>query len=415
MSARPRRARVSALVIACLLTLAACSNGHGGGTPTWVPQPDLQHPVEPQPELPQGQSLVPEPQPSLPGPSLPGPSSPGPSGPSGAPGPSGSPSTTTQPDPNVVATKLNQPTGLIVMPDGTALVGERTTGRILRVQPTPGSPARLVQTLSGLDASGDGGLLDLALSPTFSQDGLIFAYITTPTDNRVIHFALGTTPTPVITGIPKGATGNVGRIMFDAAGALITGTGDAGQPALAANPDSLAGKILRTDDLGHPESGNPNPASIVFARGFRSVDGLCVNPQTGTRFAISTSPQDEVNRLKPGADYGWPATGAGATPAAGTLPTNSGGGGCTVSQGRLVVAASTGTCLEVAPLGAGDSFKSFTKTIQKIYGRLRTVVSAPDGAVWVTTVNRDGRGKPTADDDRVLRIRNLDGGAGSVV
>ena len=189
----------------------------------------------------------------------------------------------------MVATKLNQPTGLVVLPDGTALVGERTTGRILRVQPMPGQPATLVQRLAGVDGSGDGGLLDLAISPTFDQDGLIYAYLSTATDNRVVHFSLGSPPSAIVTGIPKGRTGNAGRIAFDATGALLTGTGDAGRPALAASATSLAGKILRTSDIGRPLPDNPVPGSPIFARGLRSVDGLCVDPRTGLRIAISAA------------------------------------------------------------------------------------------------------------------------------
>src|SRR5439155_11934034 len=121
-----------------------------------------------------------------------------------------------------------------MLPDGTALVGERTTGRIVRVQPVAGKPVPTVRQLSGLDTSGDGGLLDLALSPTYSEDGLIYAYVTTATDNRVVDFTLKGPVTPVVTGIPKGRIGNTGRIAFGADGDLYIGTGDAGRPALAA-------------------------------------------------------------------------------------------------------------------------------------------------------------------------------------
>src|SRR5207245_8519617 len=193
---------------------------------TWVPQPDFQGNNEPQPQVPNPGNECPAPNPSAPGTGvpLPTPSQPGGNASPGAPMPAPSDPIT---DPAVVATKLNQPTGIVVLPDGTALVGERTTGRILRVQPRPGQPVQLVQTLAGVDGSGDGGLLDLAVSRTFTEDGLIYAYLTTATDNRVVHFALNSAPSSVITGIPKGRTGNIGRIAFDATGALLTGTGDA--------------------------------------------------------------------------------------------------------------------------------------------------------------------------------------------
>ena len=152
--------------------------------------------------------------------------------------------------PNVVASELAVPTGLVVLPDGTAIVGERDTGRLLQVFPDR-SPARVLMTVPGIDATGDGGLLGLALSPTFAQDGLLYAYLSTATDNRVVRFPLGGTPNPVLTGIPHGATHNGGGLLFGPDGTLFVGTGDTGDPALAADPASLAGKVLHIDVFGH--------------------------------------------------------------------------------------------------------------------------------------------------------------------
>ena len=377
---------------------AACSTGRAASTPTWVPQPNFQAGGEPQPQLPNGG--LPEPQPSAPGSAQP--SAPG-SGPSRGASPSPS-----QADPAVVATNLALPTGLVVMPDGTALVGERRTGRLLRVAPVAGRAPTPVQTLAGLDTTGDGGVLDLALSPTFDQDGLIYAYITTPSDNRVVHFRLGGTPTPVVTGIPKGSIDNAGRIAFDATGALLIGTGDAGNPALAAAPSSLAGKILRSDDIGNPLPDNPHPGSLIYATGFRTVDGLCVDPTGGTRVAVSAeragSP-DEINVVRPGADYGWPTASPRSSGPAATLPaTASGGAGCALIQSKLVVATTDGQSLASATLGAAGTIGTFTTALHGKYGRLRTVVAGSDGAIWLTTTNRDGAGRPIATDDRVIRL-----------
>ncbi len=394
-SAATASAAVAAVV---LLALAGCGGGAAGSTPTWVPQQDYQPNIDPKPQLP---------EPALPPPPSSGSSQPGPGG-SAAPRP---PSGTSAPtvDLSVVATRLNQPTGLVVLPDGTALVAERTTGKIWRVQPVAGSPAVLVQTLAGVDGTGDGGLLDLALSPTFEQDGLIYAYLTTATDNRVIHFALGSPPSVVVSGIPKGRTGNGGRIAFDATGALLTGTGDAGRPALAASATTLAGKILRTNDIGRPLPDNPVTGSPIFARGLRTVDGLCVDARSGLRIAISAGSPDEVNVIKAGSDYGWPVSGAAAVPPARTLPAaDAGGGGCALVAGRLFVATSTGTSLALSEVGRGPTLSGFSSSLHGRYGRLATVVAGSDGALWLTTRNRDGRGRPTAADDRVIRITMSD-------
>lgn len=388
---------------------AGCSTGQPDSSPTWVPQQDFQANAEPQPQLPGGGLALPEPsapsgggQPSSPN----GPSS----------GPSSSPSAGA--DNAVVATKLNQPTGLAVLPDGTALVGERTTGRIYRVQPTPGQPATLVQTLPGVDGAGDGGLLDLAISPTFSEDGLVYAYLTTASDNRVVHFPIGGATSAVLAGIPRGPRDNVGRIAFDGTGSLLIGTGDAGDPALAASPTSLAGKILRTTDVGQPAEGNPTAGSPVLASGFRTVDGLCVDPSNGMRIALSTATAatataaataDEVNVVKPGQNYGWPAATsapAPSVPPAAKLPAASAGaGGCAISDGELFIATSTSKSVAAATVSATGTVSSFTSSLTGKYGRLRTAVLGSDGSLWLTTSNRDGKGKPVADDDRVLRIQ----------
>jgi len=300
----------------------------------------------------------------------------------------------------VVATGLVEPTGLVVLPDGTALVGERRSGKLYRIRPGSGhGPGMLVQTLPGVDGSGDGGLLDLAISPTYAEDGLIYAYLSTATDNRVVHFPLGSAPSVVIGGIPHGRSGNAGRIAFDATGALLTGTGDAGNPALAASTASLAGKILRTDDIGNARPDNPTPGSRIFARGFTAVDGLCVDPQTGLRIVVSA---DRLTVVRAGGDYAGSVGGR-------ALPTGlQGGGGCAIAGNQLMVATSTGKALGLAQIDKDATIGTFTASVTGSYGRLRTVLAGSDGALWLTTRNRDGHGKPTTEDDRVIRLTNPD-------
>src|SRR5262249_33050926 len=191
---------------------------------------------------------------------------PGPQGANGQPrtGPGGQPSPGSAGDPNVLASRLREPWGLAVLPSGEdAVVGERPTGRVLLVH-ADRSPPDLVQTLGGLDADGDGGLLGLAPSPAYAEDPPIFAYPTTKADNRVVKFELGGRPTPVLTGIPKGRTGNGGRIVFGPDAMLYIGTGDTGRPQLARDPRSLAGKILRVTEFGGPAPGNPTSGSPVY-------------------------------------------------------------------------------------------------------------------------------------------------------
>lgn len=321
-------------------------------------------------------------------------------------------------DPNVVATHLSSPVGLALLPDGSALVGERTTGRIVQVQPRPGQPVPTIRVLHGLDTSGDGGLLDLVLSPTYGEDGLVYAYLTTATDNRVVDFTLTGPVTPVLTGIPKGRTGNTGRIAFGGDGNLYVGTGDAGRPRLAARTDSLAGKVLRVDQIGDPPRSNPLAHSPVWTTGHRVVNGLCVLPRTTALFEVETGAAgtpDEVNLLDRGAYYGWPAPQAGSAAPIARLPRHDASpGGCAVLNNRLWITSLTGESLLSAPLRPGPSSPTvgaFSAALEHRYGRLRTVVAADDGALWLTTANREGQGEPAPADERVIRYLPS-GGAG---
>jgi glucose/arabinose dehydrogenase len=380
-------ARRAAAALAACLMLAGCGAADAlRPDPTWVPKPEGPPPADlPQPDRPRAQ-----PSPEEPG---------DPEGPEAG----------TEDDPSVVATGLTLPWGLAVLPDGTALVGERTTGRLLIVQPRR-APARPVQTIAGIDASGDGGLLGIVLSPNYREDQLVYAYVTTRTDNRVVRFEIGRPPTPVLTGIPKGRTGNGGRLAFDGDGLLYVGTGDAGKPALAASRTSLAGKVLRLTTLGLPARDNPDPGSLVYSVGHRAVAGLCLAGSEVFTSEPASAAADELNRVEAGRDYGWPPAAGGAARAGAAAPeralpaATAGVGGCAVVERGLFVASLTGQRMWAFPLDSTGHAGAPTDHLNGAYGRLRTVVAAPDGALWLTTSNKDGRGRPTPQDDRVIRI-----------
>jgi glucose/arabinose dehydrogenase len=382
-----RRTPRALVALAAVLMLGGCGAVDAlRPDPTWVPKPEGPPPAD----LPQPEQSAPIPPP-------------------GRPGEPGGPEAGTQDDPNVVATGLTLPWGLVVLPDGTALVGERTTGRLLRVQPRR-APAKEVMRIRGLDAARDGGLLGLALSPTYRDDSFVFAYLTTRTDNRVVRFTVGGPVTPVLTGIPKGRTGNGGRLQFGPDGMLYVGTGDAGRPALAADRRSLAGKVLRLSTFGRPAPGNPG-GSPVYSIGHRTIAGLCLGSGPGQVYVAepATAAADELNRVEAGRDYGWPPAGtaarAGSARPDRTLPPAAAGvGGCTVVERGLFVAATTGQRLWSFPLDGAGRAGTPTDYLRGAYGRLRTVVAAPDGALWLTTSNKDGLGRPTPQDDRVIRI-----------
>jgi glucose/arabinose dehydrogenase len=303
-------------------------------------------------------------------------------------------------DPNVVASGLAVPTGLALLPDGSAIVGERDTGRLVQVF-ADRSPVRELMTVAGIDATGDGGLLGLALSPTYLEDGLLYAYVSTATDNRVVRFPLGGTPNPVLTGIPRGERHNGGGLLFGPDGNLFVGTGDTGDPTLAQDPQSLAGKVLRIDVFGRPVGPSP-----VHSRGHRDVTALCQSgiPNAAGEVALyaadgAAEGPDEVDVVTAGADYGTVAPLI-------EVPADEGGlGGCAAAPGGIFLGALDGQRVHAFALdGTGAVVGDAEQFLGGAYGRLRTVVLDAEGALWITTSNRDGVGIPTEDDDRVLRI-----------
>jgi glucose/arabinose dehydrogenase len=302
-------------------------------------------------------------------------------------------------DPNVVASGLTVPTGLVVLPDGSALVGERDSGRVWQVFPDR-SPKRQVMTVTGVDPAGDGGLLGLALSPTYDQDGLLYAYLSTATDNRVVRFPLGGTPNPVLTGIPRGPVHNGGGLAFGADGSLYVGTGDTGDARLAGNPASLAGKVLQIDVFGRPVGGR-----AFFTRGHRDVTALC---PAGADLLFATDGSlegpDELDALTEGGDFG-PAPPRGVAPVTEVPGAEGGLGGCAVAGRTVFLGALDGERVHVLTLDAsGPVSDNSEELLGGRYGRLRTVVLDAEGGLWVTTSNKDGVGTPGEDDDRVLRI-----------
>jgi glucose/arabinose dehydrogenase len=305
-------------------------------------------------------------------------------------------------DPNVVATGLNVPTGLVVLPDGTAMVAERETGRILQVYPDR-APARELMTVPGIDFGGDGGLLNLALSPTFAEDGLIYAYVSTATDNRVVRFPIGGTPNPVLVGIPRGETHNGGGLLFGSDGTLYVGTGDTGNPALAQDPASLAGKVLHVDVFGQPVNG-----ALVHAGGLEDVTSLCLGGDQTTLFATdeSAAGDDELDAIAVGRDYGWPTATADSVEPVVTVPSADGGpGGCAASGSTFFLGMLEGQKVAIVTLdNHGDVVDEPQEFLKGTYGRLRSVAVDQQGGLWITTSNRDGLGTPKEGDDKVLRV-----------
>jgi glucose/arabinose dehydrogenase len=241
----------------------------------------------------------------------------------------------------VTVTGLAAPWGLGFLPGGDALVTERDTGRVLRL--TTSGNARLVTTFQvAHDRGGENGLLGLAVSPALRSDHRVYVYESTDDDNRVVRFTLhGTT-----------ASGK--------------------QPVLTGIP---TGRI-----------------------------------HDGGRIAFGPDRDDEVNRIHKGDNYGWTqVVGTGGSsrftdPLVTFPPMQNSASGLAITGGALWTAALRGTRLWRIPQHANGTLGRPQPFLVGRYGRLRTVTTAPDGSLWVTTSNRDNRGTPSPDDDRVLRV-----------
>jgi glucose/arabinose dehydrogenase len=314
-----------------------------------------------------------------------------------------------------VTSGLDTPWGIAFLPSGSALVTERNSGRIVEI--TDGE-VREVGRVGETLAQGESGLLGIAVSPAFDTDRFVYLYVTTASDNRVLRAAFdGTTltePEVILDGIPAARIHDGGRMIFGPDGMLYVATGEAGRRELAQDPNSLGGKILRITGDGEPAPGNPDPASPVYSLGHRNVQGLAFDDR-GRLWAseFGQNDVDELNLVTAGANYGWSVIeGAGGSdefvdPVLTWPVSQASPSGLAWFDGSLWMAGLRGERLwriDIPDTDVQDTAVTATDFFVGEYGRLRTVVAAPDGSLWLTTSNRDGRGSPADDDDRILRI-----------
>jgi glucose/sorbosone dehydrogenase len=385
---RAVRAAAAALLVVLALLAAGCARFPDASSQPWRDNPEI------------GPEKVPSPQ-SPPPSEPPPPAAPPPGGPGPAPSPC------VDPDPQVVATCLGPVSAVVTLPGGAAaLVAERTTGRVLRV--APDTPPQVVATVP-VDDTGDGGLTGLALSPTYAEDQLIYAYATTATGNTVLRIAQGDVPKPVLSGIPRGpSSGNRGAIGVEPTGTLLVATGDAGDAAAAAAPRSLAGKLLRIDPFGRPAPGDPDPTSPVIGSGLHSPGDVCPDVASNTTWVTDRAgTRDVLLGVRPGSAPGGDAAAAPAW----TWPDRPGVDGCAAGGGSLLVGLSGAKAMyALKPTAEGRFVGAPEAVLQNAYGRISGADLASDGMLWIGTVNKDPGGAPGPTDDRVIRIRPPSGG-----
>ncbi|MEW2356142.1 PQQ-dependent sugar dehydrogenase [Spirillospora sp. NPDC029432] len=315
-------------------------------------------------------------------------------------------------EPRALATGLAVPWAIAFLPDGNALVTERDSRRLLQV--TPRGEVSEIGRVPGVEPGGEGGLMGVAVSPSYERDRLVYLYFTAADDNRVVRFrndggGVGSLQ-PLVTGIPKAGNHDGGRIAFGPDGLLYVATGEAGRVELAQDRGSLGGKILRVTPEGKAAPGNPW-GDRVWTYGHRNVQGLAWDEAKrlyATEFGQNT--YDEINRIEKGANYGWPEVeGVGGRdrytdPLLTWATSEASPSGLGYAGGSLWAAGLRGERLWQVPLADGRAGRPVAH-YEGEYGRLRAVVPAPDGrSLWVTTSNKDGRGDEREGDDRILVI-----------
>lgn len=317
-----------------------------------------------------------------------------------------------------IVSGLDMPWGLTFLPDGTALVSERQSARILRIDPETGSVQEL-GVVPDMNFSAEGGLLGLAVSPSFEEDRTVFAYVSSLPTNRVVALILSERldsfafDRVVLDGIGTANRHHGGRLRFGPDGHLWIGTGDAFDPPRAQDRTSLNGKVLRINPDGSIPEDNPH-GTPVFSIGHRNVQGLDFGPD-GTLYAseLGWNDWDELNVVRAGANYGWPMSEGpdgelGVPPIYALRPSEASPSGIAYAGAAIWMGTLHGQRLWRLPVRNGEVAGEPEAYFNEEYGRMRAVELAPDGSLWIVTSNTDGATlggtPPRGGDDRILRL-----------
>ncbi|GAB2667704.1 PQQ-dependent sugar dehydrogenase [Kribbella swartbergensis] len=311
---------------------------------------------------------------------------------------------------STVATGIEVPWGLAFLPDQSALVSERDSAKIKRVA---GGRVTEVGEVDGVDPSSEGGLLGLAVDPQYPSRPYIYAYYSTGGDNRIARITYRdnrlSDQQVILDGIPAASIHNGGRLRFGPDGFLYAGTGDGADRPTSQDDGSLGGKILRITTDGKAAPGNPG-GRIWYSKGHRNVQGIAFDGNQLYAAEFGQNTWDELNAITSGANYGWPAAEGiegldGMTdPIAQWRTSDASPSGIAFAQGHVFMASLRGERLWAIPVAGGKRTGEPRAFFTGQFGRLRTVEAAPDGSLWLTTSNTDGRGDTRDGDDRILRI-----------
>jgi glucose/arabinose dehydrogenase len=316
----------------------------------------------------------------------------------------------------VVADGLEVPWEIAFLPDGRALVTERP-GRI-RMLARDGTLRSELVALVEVSALGEGGLMGLALDPEFADNHFVYLYFTTADGLQLERWRLERgrliRDTGLVDGtIQAGPVHDSGRIAFGPDDNLYVATGDAGNGPLAQDLGSLNGKFLRLTPAQY--RGGPSTPELV-SLGHRNPQGFDWEPGRGRLISTEHGPSggdgpqgyDEINVIRRGDNYGWPQVfggdhGSFAGPVRVYREAIAPSGATFTADGDYFFANLRGESLRRLRFD-GNRVVRDEVLLEGRYGRLRTVVEGPDGALYVLTSNRDGRGSPEDGDDRILRV-----------
>ena len=333
----------------------------------------------------------------------------------------------------VVSDNLTIPWSIDWLPDETILFTERN-GNLRIIQ----HGILLEQPILSLSVGGiEGGMLGIAVDPKYSENNFIYLYYTynefLTTTNKLVRYqysdGLLVEDKILIDGIPGGPFHDGGRIQFGPDGKLYVTTGEAGNPDLSQDMNSLGGKILRINSDGTIPNDNPWKNSPIYSIGHRNPQGIDWD-DSGNLIATEHGPSgwrgvahDEVNQIIAGKNYGWPdiigdeekdhlqnpILHSGEDTWAPSGSEFYYGGKITEWEGKYFVATLRGSHLHMIDFDLkNNAVISHEKLFQDEFGRLRDVQTGPDGFLYILTSNQDGRGTPKAGDDKILRIVPID-------
>jgi aldose sugar dehydrogenase len=332
-----------------------------------------------------------------------------------------------------VAGGLEVPWSIVWAPDGRMIFTERP-GRVRVMEKGTLNPKPLL-TLTDVESAGEAGLMSVALHPQFNSNHFVYlsyAYTSGGLRVRVVRYreaAEGLVDRKVIIEDLPAARAHAGcRIRFGSDGKLYVTTGDATNRNLAQQLNSLAGKTLRLNDDGtvpqdNPFVGRQDARPEIWSLGHRNAQGLDFQPGTNLMFQTEHGPSgfdgpgggDEVNIVEKGKNYGWPTIHHTETAAGLESPLLEYTPACAPGSGAFYRGSVLPQFKENFFFGClrgervirvvldGRRVVSQENLLQN-YGRIREVAEGPDGYLYVSTSNRDGRGRPAEDDDRILRL-----------